>query len=127
MVDQSARNLDQVKVGDKVVVSYFQGLAAEVKKAGEGAEGVETEVASERSAKGERPAGSVGVTMRTVVTIRSVDTAFNTVSFVRSDGIMRVIAIETPEGREFIRGLRPGDRVEITYTEAVAMEVRPAE
>lgn len=64
--------------------------------------------------------------MRTTVTIDSVDTSSNTVTFKRSDGMTRTVAVQRPEGQEFIRGLRKGDQVEITYTEAVAMEVRPA-
>jgi hypothetical protein len=55
-----------------------------------------------------------------------VDTSFNTVTFKRSDGMSRTVAIQTPEGQKFIRGLKKGDQVEITYTEAVAMEVKPA-
>jgi hypothetical protein len=40
--------------------------------------------------------------------------------------MVRTVAVERPEGQEFIRGLKKGDQVEITYTEALAMEVRPA-
>jgi hypothetical protein len=126
VVDPVVRNLAQVGVGDKVVVSYYESLAAEVKKAGEGVQGVETEVASARAPKGTKPGAGAGVTMRTTVTIDSVDKSSNTVTFTRSDGMSRTVAIQTPEGQKFIRGLHKGDQVEITYTEAVAMEVRPA-
>ncbi len=71
------------------------------------------------------PGGGAGVLLRTTVEIVSVDTTFNTVTFRRSDGALRVVAIETPEGRQFIRGLRPGNRVDIAYTEAFAIEVKP--
>jgi hypothetical protein len=126
VVDPVVRNLDQVKEGDKVVVSFYESIGAQVRKPGEGAKGVETEVATARAPEGSRPGAGAGVTVRTTVTIEAVDTSFNTVTFTRSDGMRRIVAIETPEGREFIRGLRKGDQVEITYTEAVAMEVRPA-
>jgi len=126
VVDPSVKNLDQVKVGDKLVVSYYEGLAAEVKKPGEGVEGVETEVSAVKAPPGSKPGGGAGVTMRTTVTIESVDTSFNTVTFKRSDGMSRTVAIQTPEGQKFARGLKKGDQVEITYTEAVAMEVKPA-
>jgi hypothetical protein len=59
------------------------------------------------------------------VTIESVDTSFDTVTFRRPDGLVRTVAIQSPEGRKFIRTLKPGDEVEITYTEAVAVEVVP--
>jgi hypothetical protein len=48
------------------------------------------------------------------------------VTFTRSDGASRTVAVESPEGREFIKGLKKGDNVEIAYTEAMAIEVKPA-
>jgi hypothetical protein len=126
VVDPEVRNLPQVKVGDKIVVSYYEALAAEVKKPGEGVKGVEADVSSVRSQPGEKPGGGAGVMMRTTVTIESVDTTFNTVSFKRQDGQSRTVAVESPEGREFIKGLKKGDEVEVAYTEALAIEVKPA-
>lgn len=125
-VSDEVRNLDQVKEGDKVSVSFFEALAAEVRKPGEGVQGVQADVAAVRAEPGERPGAGAGVLLRTTVEIVSVDTTFNTVTFRRSDGALRTVAIETPEGRQFIRGLRPGDEVEIAYTEAFAIEVKPA-
>jgi hypothetical protein len=125
-VGPEVRNLPQVRVGDKVVVSYYKGVLAEVKKPGEGAKGVETASAATRARPGERPAGAAGTAIRTTVTIESVDTSFNTVTFKTPDGSTRVYAVETPQGREFIKGLRKGDQVEVTYIEALAVEVQPA-
>lgn len=125
-VSDEVRNLGQVKAGDKVSVSFFEALAAEVKKPGEGVQGVQADVAAVRAEPGERPGAGAGVLLRTTVEILSIDTQFNTVTFRRSDGATRIVAVETPEGRQFIRGLRPGDQVEIAYTEAVAIEVKPA-
>ena len=104
----------------------FEALAAEVKKPGEGVQGVEADVSTVRAEPGERPAAGAGVLLRTTVEIEHVDTSFNTVSFRRSDGQSRTVAVESPEGRKFIRGLRKGDQVEIAYTEAFAIEVKPA-
>lgn len=120
------RNLAQVKAGDKVVVSYYQALAAEVKKPGEGVEGVEADVSTARAELGAKPAGGAGVLLRTTVTIESVDATANTVTFTRSDGESRTVTIQTPEGKEFARALKKGDQVEIAYTEALAVEVKPA-
>jgi len=126
LVSEEVRNLPQVKAGDKVSVSYFEALAAEVKKPGEGVEGVQADVSSTRAQPGEKPAASAGVLLRTTVVIEFVDTTFNTVTFKRSDGVSRTVAVQSPEGREFIKGLKKGDHVEIAYTEAFAIEVKPA-
>lgn len=125
-VSDEVRNLDQVKEGDKVSVSFFEALAAEVRKPGEGVQGVQADVAAVRAEPGERPGAGAGVLLRTTVEIVSVDTTFNTVTFRRSDGALRTVAVETDQGRQFIRGLRQGDQVEIAYTEAFAIEVKPA-
>jgi len=126
LVSEEVRNLPQVKTGDRVTVSFFEAIAAEVKKPGEGAEGVQADISTVRAEPGERPAAGAGVLLRTTVEIEFVDTTFNTVTFRRSDGASRTVAVQTPEGRQFIRGLRKGDRVEIAYTEAFAIEVKPA-
>ena len=125
-VSDEVQNLPQVKEGDKVVVSYYEAIAAEVKKPGEGVQGVEADVSTVRADPGEMPAAGAGVLLRTTVTIDSVDTQFNTVTFKNADGMLRTVAIQTPEGQKFIKGLRKGDQVEIAYTEAFAIEVKPA-
>jgi Cu/Ag efflux protein CusF len=127
VVGEEVRNLPQVKAGDKVTVSYYEAIAAEVKKPGEGVAGVQADVAAARAEPGERPAAGAGVMLRTTVEIEHVDTKANTVTFRRSDGASRTVAVEKPEGQEFIKGLRKGDQVEIAYTEAVAIEVKPAD
>ena len=45
-----------MKAGDKVVVSYYEALAAEVKKPGEGVKGVEADVSSVTAQPGAMPA-----------------------------------------------------------------------
>jgi hypothetical protein len=125
-VSDAVKNLPQVKAGDKVTVSYYEALAAEVKKPGEGVEGVQTDVSTVEAPPGSMPAAGAGVLMRTTVTIDSVDTQFNTVTFKRSDGLLRTVAVQTPQGQKFIKGLKKGDQVEVAYTEALAVEVKPA-
>jgi hypothetical protein len=125
-VAPEVRNLEQVQVGDEVVVSYYEGIAAQMRKRGAPNEGFATSAATVRAPEGERPARAVGQTIATVVKIESVDTALNTVTFRREDGLVRTLPIQTPEGRSFIRKLARGDEVDVMYTEAMAIEVVPA-
>jgi hypothetical protein len=126
LVGPEVVNLDQVEVGDRLIVSYYQGVAAEMKKPGEEAKEEEEELETVVAPPGARPAGATSVTQRTTVTIDSVDTSFNTVTFRRADGLIRTLAVEDSKARAFLRKLRPGDEVEVTYTEAIAVEVRQA-
>jgi translation elongation factor P/translation initiation factor 5A len=119
------RNLAQVKVGDEVVVSYYSALAAEFKKPGEGVQGVQAEAAAARAPIGERPAAATGKEVKATIVIDSIDAAENTVTFTGPRGL-RTVLVESPEGQEFIKQLKPGDEVELTYTEALAISVEPA-
>jgi hypothetical protein len=124
-VGEQVKNLPQVRTGDKVTVSYYEALAAEVKKPGEGVAGVQADTAAVTAPPGSMPAAGAGMLLRTTVVIESVDKKLNTVTFTRSDGASRTVAVDSPEGREFIKGLKKGDNVEVAYTEAVAIEVKP--
>ena len=57
--------------------------------------------------------------------IDSVDTQFNTVTFKNADGLLRTVAVKTPRARSSSRASE-GDQVEVAYTEAFAIEVKPA-
>ena len=120
------KNLSQVHVGDKVKVTYYQGLAAKVVK------NDATVVANQESAttstapSGAKPSAKVVYNVTTTVKIDAVDTSLNTISFHRADGGARTIAVESQEGRDFIRTLKPGNLVDVTYTESVAVAVVPA-
>ncbi len=59
------------------------------------------------------------------VTIVSVANDGKVVSFYGDDGLQRVIEVQRPEGQAFARGLKEGDMVELTYTEALAISVEP--
>jgi hypothetical protein len=120
------KNLDKVKVGDKVVVSYYQGLAAQISK---GATTVKDRAASDfayRAEPGKPPGGGVGESVTSTVKIEDIDPASNTVAFRRADGTVRIAAAQSPEMQKFVRTLKPGDSVDVTYTESVAVNVVPA-
>jgi hypothetical protein len=120
------RNLAQVKAGDRVVVRYQEAIMAEVVKPGTGTPGVERTVAGGRAAPGERPYAGTVEQVRTTVKVNAVDTIANVVEVTGPQGYNRRIKVMDPKAREFIRGLKPGDEVEVTFTEALAISVEPA-
>jgi hypothetical protein len=125
VIGPQVRNLDQVHVGDRIVLSYYTGIAAEVKRPGSGVDTPDAS-AQARAQPGQRPSGVAVDTVKVRVKIESVDTSLNIVTFQRSDGILRTVAIEDATVQRFIRELHQGDEVELTYTEAVAVDVTPA-
>jgi len=122
----SVRNFDQIRVGDQVVVSYVEAVGFALASPGSSGDVSNAGLVAGRAAPGERPAAALGRFARVVVTIDSVDPDTHTVTFTGPDGMTRAIPPRTPEGQAFASKLRRGDRVEVTYEEAVAISVEPA-
>jgi len=114
------RNLDQLEPGDQVKVAYYESVA--VRMAADGAAGTDTSAVVVRAPEGAKPAGAVGTSVRAIVTLISYDPDTNVVSFTTPDGLSHSLVVK-PEMRDFARALKPGDRVEVVYTEALAIGV----
>jgi len=117
------RNFDQIVPGLTVVVRYVKSLAVALVKPGEVAPPPSATVASGRAEPGAKPAAAVAGQATATVRVESVDLAKNVVVFTPPGGGLRAVTVKRPEGREFIKGLKPGDQVQITWTEAVAISV----
>jgi hypothetical protein len=122
--DSRVRNFDNVHVGDKVVVSYYQGIAAQMSKGGETAKEPAASTFSYRS-KTSTPGGGIGGSVTATVTIEALDPDNHTVAFRRSDGTIDVVTLKSPQMQQFAQTLKPGDKVDVTYTESVAVNVVP--
>lgn len=118
------RNLAQVKPGDRVVVSYQEALLAEVVKKGTGS--ADMSAAAVRADPGQRPGVGVAEQIRIPVKVYAVDPAQNTIEVTGPRGYNTLFRVKDPKAQAFIRGLRPGDEVEVTYREAMAIAVEPA-
>lgn len=125
VVAPDVRNFDKLHVGDKVAVSYYEGIAAQMTKGGTKVT-APAESTFTTPAKNGKPGGGVGESVTSMVTIEAVDKPTNTVAFKRSDGSVHIIEARAPNMREFIRTLKSGDVVEVTYTESVAVDVTPS-
>lgn len=118
------RNFDQIAVGDTVAVRYHESLAVSLVKPGEAPSPDSIALAAGRAAKGAQPAAGLGGQITQTVKIDSVDLKNHVVVFTPKDGgEQRSTVVKREEGKAFIAGLKPGDLVEITYTQAVAISV----
>jgi hypothetical protein len=117
------RNFDQIAVGDQLRVQYKATLTASLRPAGEPAKSVEGVAAAGRAEAGAKPAGGAGIAMAVRVKIESIDREHDLVVFSLASGELVTHRIATPEGRQFVAGLKTGDTVQLTYTEAVALSV----
>jgi Cu/Ag efflux protein CusF len=116
------KNFAQMKVGDLVNVEYVEALTIELKK-GSTAPVARTEQTAAGAAKpGEKPAGMVG--RQVTVTAEVVDVNPKT-QVVTLRGPQRTVELKVRDPEQFKR-VAKGDRVEATYTEAIAIAVEPA-
>jgi hypothetical protein len=123
-VGPEVRNLSQVEVGDILRVSYYTGFVFSMAEPGNA--GADAEIAAGRAEEGDRPGAMIGATTRQTVEILSVAPDGKAVSFRDANGILQSIDVPREEGQAFARKLRPGDLVDIRYTEAIAIGVEPA-
>jgi hypothetical protein len=124
-VGPQVRNLAQVKPGDQVGIKYRESLAVAMAKPGEGAQ-MSVSSAMSRAKPGERPGGMGTQTVRVQAKITGVDANRNTVSFIGPAGEERTVEVADPQMKAFIRTLKTGDIVDVTYTRAVAVAVSTA-
>ena len=120
-VDESVRNLAQVRKGDTVAVEYFESLAIQLVKPGTAKVGdIAAAEGLERAEPGQKP-GGVGARAITVVTeVEAIDKKAGTVTLKGAGGKSETIKAQNPANLDKIK---VGDTLEVTYTEAVAISV----
>jgi len=119
------KNFAQIHTGDKVVVSYYQGIAAQVLPPGTTKNEVSQVDLGGTAELGAKPGAAVGSAIRGTVIVQKVDTKTNMITVRKPDGTSRTLPVESEEGRTFIKKLKKGDKVDVVYAEALAVEVRP--
>lgn len=120
------KNFANLKVGDQVLVSYYRGTLAEVVKGGEKLSDPAASTFAYGNTPGMKPAGGVGASATVNVKIQDVNLPTNTVAFTKADGTTHIVQVKSPEMQNFIRGLKRGDTVQVTFTDSIAVSVIPA-
>jgi len=119
-VDKSVKNLEQVQVGDKVKLDYVEEMIITV---GQSSEPVGAAVSAliATAPKGDKPGGVMMDTTSSTVKIVSVDPEKRHVTVLDTDGKERKIKIH--KNAKGLDELKPGETVNVTVTEAVAIDV----
>ena len=120
------KNFNNLKVGDRVTVNYYQGTMAQVVKGGKTINDPAVSTFAQGNSPGMSPSGVIGRSATVTVKIQDVNLPTNTVAFTRSDGTTHIVQVRTPEMQQFIRELKRGDTVQVTFTDSVAVEILPA-
>ena len=116
------KNFNQLKVGDTVDIRYAEAVMLELVKGG-GKPVARVEQEDSRSAKpGAKPAGVQARKVTIVGDVIDVDPATQTVTL---RGPERTAELKVRDPEQF-KLIAKGDQIEATYTEAVAVAVKPA-
>ena len=115
------RNLAQVSPGDTVRLTYYESVAVRMAEPDAGGPATTSAIPA-RAPEGSMPAGVVGATTDMVVEILAYDPTSGVATFKTPDGITRQVLVN-PAMREFAAARKPGDRVAMQVTSAVAASI----
>ena len=118
-VGPEARNLSQVKAGDKVTIRYYRALAIFVTPPGN--EPSVTEVTDlQRAPLGAKPAGQVTSVVEATATVEAMDLSKRTVTIRGPRGNVNTLMAGDPIKLDQVK---VGDQVVARYIEAMAISV----
>ncbi|WP_223851717.1 hypothetical protein [Cupriavidus pauculus] len=120
-VGPEARNFEQLRVGDKVTVSYQEALTVSLKK-GAGEATVQEREIAERSQPGAKPGGTMGREVTVVAQVVAVNKDAQIVTVKGPRGQVMDLHVSDPAQ---MQDVKRGDRVQAVYTEAIAISVEP--
>jgi hypothetical protein len=120
-VPPEVKAFDTIKVGDYVDIDYTESVAVSLLPPGAKPSANEVTGAM-RTGQG---VGTVGRETSVSAEIISVDVAANKVTFKGPRGRIRTVSVTDPAMQRKLPRLKPGQVVQMTYTEAMAMALRP--
>jgi Cu/Ag efflux protein CusF len=109
-----------LKVGQTVTFRYYESLVYQIRKPGTAKEASSSAPAMART-PGANPGGTISQQMTATVTLTAIDPKVPSVTVTAADGRKMSFKVENPKNLE---GVKVGDRVEITYTQALAISVK---
>jgi ribosomal 50S subunit-recycling heat shock protein len=117
---KNARNLDQVKVGDTVKITYLEELAIFVRKTDAAPHAMEAK-AVELAPKGEKPGGVVTDTIEITANVEAIDYQTRAIALKGPLGNTRIFKVS--DAVERFNEIKAGDKVVVRVTEAIALAV----
>jgi hypothetical protein len=112
---------NQLKVGDKIRLTYHESLVLQLRKPGAASNSTGDTVAAGRTQT--VPGGAVATQQTRTVTVKAVDPKVPSITVTTPDG--RTVTRKV-EDKKNIENVAVGDRIDITYTQAVVVNAEPA-
>jgi Cu/Ag efflux protein CusF len=121
VVGPAMKRFDELKVGDKVKATYYESIVLQVRQAG--APAPTSGGANATRGTGASPSATLAAQQTTTVDVVSIDTKLPSITVKTADG--RTVTRKV-EDRKHLEGVKPGDKIDITYTQAALVSVDPA-
>jgi Cu/Ag efflux protein CusF len=114
------KRFNELKVGDKVTFRYHESVVASITQAG--ASAATTSLPQIVRSAGAKPGATISQQATAVVTVAAIDPKIPSITITTSDGNKLSFKVENKKN---IEGVKVGDKVQITYTQAFAVTVEP--
>jgi Cu/Ag efflux protein CusF len=112
----------ELKVGDTVTFRYYQSIVYAIRKPGQpSSQPPASGQPAVTRGKGPRPGGTIAQQETATVTIKAINLETPSVTVLTEDGRTASFKVEDKKNLE---GVKVGDKVEITYTEALMISVK---
>jgi Cu/Ag efflux protein CusF len=115
------KRFDELKPGDTVTFRYEESIVYKVRKPGKAASAPVSAEPKIVRGTGPRPGGTLSRSETATVTVKAVDLEAPSVTVLTEDG--RTVGFKVADKKN-LDGVKAGDKVEITYSEALIVSVK---
>ena len=117
-VTPEVKRFEALKVGDRVTFQYEESVVYRIQKPG--AKAKPSESKSKTESPGPLPGGTTSQVLVTTVKVEAIDWEAPSITVSSGDGSRQTFPIKDKAN---LQGVKVGDRIEITYTQAVVVNV----
>jgi hypothetical protein len=117
-IPRSAQRFSELKIGDTVTIKYYENVVIRLKPEGE--PDVDTAGGALTPGEGQRPGGTAAVQRTITAKIEAIDMSVPSITFTGPSGWKYSRRVEDKAN---LANVKVGDRVDMTWTEAVVLDV----
>jgi len=119
-IPQGAKRFPEIKVGDTLQLRYYDNVTARLKDPGEPA--VDTAEVGATPSGAASPGGTVATQRKMTVTVTAIDRENNVATYEGPHGYKYSRRLQNSE---LAKKIKVGDRLDVTWTEAVQITINP--
>lgn len=120
-VGPEVKKFDALKVGDTITARYYAAVAFQLRKPGTPAPAPAADDVKLVPGQGPKPGGTLSQQKQATVTVKAVDAKAPSITVVTDDHRTLTFKVEDPKN---LKGVQPGDKIDVTYTEAFMITVQ---